>query len=305
MLARPFSAMTTFFWLFVGLLGAAPASELRARTVPSGTRVASNLIVGRAVCRDTTWLLTDLPELISVSHTAPRVVVRTVKGFRSDERPWGLACLGDGSLWTHTTSTTLTRVADDGGVRQRVSVQRPRLLLFGWLNRVLVIELPISPGTPAFATVSADGKDSRPWPGLLARSADSRASLLARNLANCGFAKGSSLPCWFVDERRATMSDGMNAYTVTFPALSAPDVDPEAPIWDLAFQGTEKFWLLVGTKNAARSHKAGGRLVSADKKGVQIAALPLAVPARTIVSASDTRCVLLTVDGALLEVVAQ
>src|SRR5262245_4187714 len=115
------------FLLLIDLLGA-PASGLRARTLPNTARVAANLIVGRAVCRGTTWLLTDRPELIAVAHAVPNPVIKTVKGFRSDERPWGLACLADGSLWTHTTSTMLARLDADAIVRQRVSVERPRMV---------------------------------------------------------------------------------------------------------------------------------------------------------------------------------
>jgi hypothetical protein len=295
----------TLLLLIAGLLGAAPASGLRARTVPTAVRVPSNLIVGRAVCGGTTWFLTDFPELIAVSHAALNPVVTPVRGLRFDDHPWGLACLADGSLWTLPTSTTLARLGPDATVRERRTQRLPRIALFGWANRLLQIELPVMIGKPLFATTSGNAADSQSWPGLIARSADSRAALLARNLASCGIARGINLPCWFADDRRAVVSDGVNSYAVSFLALTAGDVEPEAPIWDIAFQHDDAFWLLVATKGAARAHKAGGRLVSADKKGAAVSALQLPVPVRSIVAASDKRCVLLAVDGTLVEVVGQ
>src|SRR5262249_34013111 len=250
--------MPTFFMMLLGF--GAPASVLHPRTIPNTTRVASDLIVGRAVCGETTWLLTDRPELISIAHATPNPVIKPLKGLQATDRAWGLACLADGSLWTHATSTTLVRLGPDATVKQRVSVGRPRMMLFGWQNRVLVTELPIGVGTPTFATTAIDGRDAHAWPGLTSRAAESPAGLLARNLANCGIASGASLPCWFADGRTAAVADGVKSISVTFPALWAGDVDREAPIWDLAFQGDEGFWLLVNTNAAARPHKAGGRL---------------------------------------------
>jgi len=295
----------TLLLLVAGLLGAAPASGLHARTVPTAVRVPSNLIVGRAVCGGTTWFLTDFPELIAVSHAALNPVVTPVKGLRFDDHPWGLACLADGSLWTLATSTTLARLGPEATVWERRTQRLPRIALFAWTNRLLQIELPIAVGTPLFTTASVDPTDARPWPGLIVRSADSRAALLARNLANCGIARGTSLPCWFADDRRAVVSDGVNAYAVSFPALTADDVDAEAPLWDIAFQHDDAFWLLVATKGAARAHKAGGRLLSTDKRGTAVSALQLPAPVRSIVVAGEKRCVLLAVDGTLVEVVGR
>jgi len=263
----------------------------------------ADLIVGRAACGGTTWFLTDRPALIAVAHAAPDPVVTPVKGLRFEDHPWGLACLPDGSLWTLATNTTLVRLGTDATVRDRAAQKLPRMALFGWTNRLLLVELPLSVGKPLFTAVSVNRGVTKPWPSLVARSADTRATLLARNLANCGIARGSSLPCWFADDRRAVISDGTSAYAVAFPTLSAHDADPEAPIWDLAFQNDDGFWLLVATKGGARAHKAGGRLVSTDKKGTEVSSLPLSIPVRSIVAANDRRCLLLAVDGTLLEVV--
>lgn len=304
-LARPLCQIMMYFLLVIELLSAPAASGLRARVIPNTARVASDLIVGRAVCGDTTWFLTDRPELIALPHAAPNPAIKSVTGFRKDDRPWGLACFADGALWTHATNTVLARVDANATVRERRELQRPGVSLFGWMNRLLLVQLPLAAGQPLFTTTLADGRGARPWPSLIARSGDSRdsrAMLIARNLANCGIARGANLPCWFADDPRAVVSDGVTAHTVSFPALAAPDVDPEAPIWDLAFQNPEAFWLLVNTKTAARAHKAAGRLVSADGRGATVASLQLELPVRTIVFAGEKRTVLLAVDGRLLEV---
>jgi hypothetical protein len=292
---------------FVVTLLAAPATPgLHIRTVPATVAVPSNLIVGRSVCANTTWLLTDGPELIAVSGTRHELVVRPVKGIGLMDRPWGLACLSDGSLWTLATSTVMVRLGAEGVVRERIDLPVPRLVLFAWLDRLLFFSLPVPVATPLLATSLPRERSSIPWPRFLARTAASRSEEIARNLVNCGIGYRRDLPCWFADERRATISNGSNASTLSFAALSERDVDNEAPIWDLAIGGVHSIWLLISTTTAGvRGHKAGGRLVKTDKQGTQLGEMELATPARTILAATDTTCLLLTVTGTLVEVVSQ
>jgi hypothetical protein len=289
--------------LAVALLMQASAG-LRIRTVPDTARVPPNTIVGRGVCGDIAWLLTDWPQLISVSWTRPAVVVRAVTGVKVSDQPWGLACLTDESLWTLINARTLARLTPDGLVRERITLPMPRLELFGWLDRVLFLPLPMPVGRSLLATSPPRQAASTPWPGFLGHDGPSRPTVLARNLVNCGIGYLRALPCWFADERRATISDGATATQVAFPTLEEPDVDPEMPIWDLALAGADTVWLLVGTKGQMGDRKAGGRLVKSDTRGHRHAELRMSGGARLILGATENRCMLLTVDGTLLEVMA-
>lgn len=280
------------------------SAALRIRTVPDTARVPPNTIVGRGVCGDTAWLLTDWPHLISVSWTRPSVVVRAISSVKVSDQPWGLACLADASLWTLINARTLARLTPDGVVRERVALPMPRLELFGWLDRVLFLPLPMPVRQPLLATSAPRQTVSTPWPGFLGRDGPSRTTVLARNLVNCGVGHLRNLPCWFADERRATISDGTKSRTVEFRALEEPDVDPEMPIWDIALAGGDTLWLLVNTKGQPGARRAGGRLVKSDSRGHRHAELRMSSGARLILGASESRCLLLTVYGTLLEVLA-
>ena len=142
-----------------------------------------------------------------------------------------------------------------------------------------------------------------PWPRFLGRATETRADLFARNLVNCGIGSDRRLPCWFADERRVIVSDGASAITVSFAALSARDVVAATPIWDLAMGGADTLWLLVSSRKSAGATVSGGRLVKTDGRGAELASLALVPPARMIVAATGTSCMLLTVDGRLVEVI--
>jgi hypothetical protein len=295
----------TLLALFITLLAPPATSGLRMRTLPSTVPVPSNLIVGRSVCTGTTWLLTDGPELIAVSGARHDVAVRPVKGIGPMDRPWGLACLSDGSLWTLATARVMARLGADGAVRERIDLPVPRLALFAWLDRVLFFDLPVQVGKPLLATSLPRDRSSTPWPTFIGRTAATRTEEIARNLVNCGIACGRDLPCWFANDQRATISDGSKASTLSFAALSEPDVDKQAPIWDLAIGGENAMWLLINTTTAhVRGHKAGGRLVKMDRQGTQRGGIQLTTAARAILAASDNTCLLLTVTGTLVEVVS-
>jgi len=269
---------------------------------PTATRLPSSVIVGRSVCGDSTWLITDWPELIEVSRARQTAVVRPIKGFTVTDRVWGLACMSDGTLWTLINPRTLARLGVDGVVAERVGLAMPRLLLFAWVDRLLFMPLPMPVGQPLLATSAPRQTSTTPWPSFAGRDGPSRSSAVARNLISCGIGRGRDLPCWFADERRAIVADGTRATLLSFDTLDEPDVDKEAPIWDVALGGDDTVWLLVNTNAATGSHKAGGRLVLTDRRGNRRAALRLPKPARLLLGASPDRCLLLAVDGTLMEV---
>jgi hypothetical protein len=290
-----------FIALVVTLLASPAIPALRARMVPDTVSVPSNLIVGRSVCANTTWLLTDWPELIAVSATR-KVVVRPVKGVTPMDRLWGLACLSDGSLWTLAAGRVMARLGTDGTVRERVDLRAPRLALFGWLDRLLFADLPTPVGKPLLGTSLPRERSSTPWPKFLGRMAESRAEVIARNLVNCGIGRGRELPCWFADDRRITISDGTTAHSTSFAALYEGKFDAAAPIWDVAVGGADTLWLLISTPAPAGGRKLGGRLVKTNRAGATLASLELHPLARTILHAGETHCALLTVDGHVMEI---
>jgi hypothetical protein len=293
--------MPTLVVIALSIAGA--AGQLRVHTT-STTRIPSSLIVGRAVCSDGAWLLTERPELIVITDPARQVTVRRLDGLRPSDRPWGLACLADGTLWSMATPRVLIRIGADGGVRERVELQFPRMAVFGWMDRLLFIDWPILIARPLLATAVPRARgESTPWPQFLGRAAETRADLIARNLVNCGIGKGPRLPCWFADERRVIVSDGASANAVSFAALSGRDVVAATPIWDLAMGSAETFWLLASSHGRAGAAVSGGRLVKTDGRGTELASLALVSSARMIVATTDTTCVLLTVDGRLMEVI--
>jgi hypothetical protein len=293
--------MTTI--LLITLLGAAPV-QLQARAVPGTRPVPPQLIVGRSGCGGATWLLTDARDLVQIPHETNAPVIRAVKGLQAGDKPWGLACLIDGSLWTLANSFTLVRMTPDGIVRERVTLRVVMLSLFGWTDRLLFVQLPLLIARPILTTALPRSiGEQQPWPKFLGRAAESRADLIARNLVNCGIGRGRDLPCWFADDRRITVSDGLAATSVSFAALYDGPVDAAAPIWDVALGGATTRWVLVTAAAPVAGHKVGGRLAKTTAQGETEASLSLTPPARAIVHAGDTRCVLLTVDGQLVEVV--
>jgi hypothetical protein len=193
------------------------AANLRSRILPFSRPVPESVIVGRAVCnRDgattsqaAVWLLNDAHQLVEVSPAARTVTVHAVRGLRSDDAPWGLACLSDQTLWTLVTPRTLGRIANDGVVVERVSLQAPSIALFGAGGRLLLEGLPLAAASSVFtARAPHRPSEGRPWPGLMVRSATQPADVLKRNIVNCGLADDSAIPCWFLGEARAALASG-------------------------------------------------------------------------------------------------
>ena len=64
----------------------------------------------------------------------------------------------------------------------------------------------------------------------------------------------------------------------------------------------DSLWLLPGTGGGASGAVNGRRLIKTNKSGTELASVQLPSPARMILEATDTTCVLLAVDGTLVEV---
>jgi hypothetical protein len=259
------------------------------------------VIVGRSRCGDETWLLTAGLDLIDVVTSTAAVTARKLSGLATDDRPWGLACLDDHSLWTLANPRTLVRVTGtDGQVRERVALSRPRAALFAAGDRLLFQQLPVAPGTEALMTgAPQDPAAARVWPGFIQRARSSRQDEITGNLVNCGLGAAGSLPCWFVDDTRVVVSNGRADRTIDTTRL-VPRLAP-GTIHDVALT-PDGFWLVGRHRDPAADRPVGTFLVyGAAGSGVR-AELDLNPAARLVLAATDTRCFLLTADNTFVEV---
>lgn len=292
--------------LTAAALGAPPQADtpsLHARVIAGDRRAPEPVIVGRAVCNGSTWLLNQRKELIAVTIDRRRIMVQAVSGFRPDENPWGLACTPDGSLWTLATPWTLARIRTEGSITDRIRLPLPRLALFALGDRLVYAEMPVAAGKAVLAAGRATPPfDQRPWAGLLGRAGSSRATELTRNLVGCGIDNGGLLPCWFADDDRISIGDGKTETTRSFAIVRAPGVDSALPIRDAALAGRGRVWLLARAARAIAGTQPGGRLIATNRAGTENRAVDLKPAARFILSATESSCWLLAVDGTLMEV---
>lgn len=299
--------MFRFFLTVVGVViaTAAPAGEvLKVSALTRPGLIPNALIVGRASCIGTSWLLTEEAQLVEISGDGRSVGIHQVAGLKPEERVWGLGCLSDGSLWTLASARTVVRLDRNGPVRERIELKVPRVALFGTGDRLLYQTLPMAAGAPALATSPPRQPESvRAWPGLTARAAGTREEQITRNLVNCGLGFERWMPCWFADDMRFSIFDGSASRTIALPALRSAAVDQAAPIWDIALAGADRFWLLASSRGRLDDRRAGGRLSWITEKAGSTVSMAIDPPARMIVAADESRCLLVTTQGSVMEVV--
>jgi hypothetical protein len=284
---------------------AAADRPLTTRFIDRVPPVPADVIVGRAACDRTTWLLTERRDLVQIAHE-PVAVTKAVARLQASDQPWGLACLSDGSLWTLGLPRVLARLHADGRAGERIPLQRSRMLLYGWSDRLLSLSMPVVVAQPVLATSRPSAPDTTsPWPAFVARATAVRSNFFAHNLVACGIAWARALPCWFADERQIGISDGSSVRAISFPFLYDRNVDQAIPIWDVAIGGPDTLWLLAGATGAVGGRKGGGRLINTTKDGTTRRSIAVSPPARTIVAATEVRCLLLTIDGRLMEVTTE
>ncbi len=289
--------------------GANNLDNLTGQAVSAPRLVDDSLIVGRAVCGDATWLFTEAPALIKVSVGLRAVSVTPVRGFRPEDRPWGLACLPNNELWTLAASGTLARLSPEGRVVERLLLDRPQLGIYGAGDRLLLQQPPRRVGMPLLAFgLPRKLFDLRPWPGVLARRSATREAELVANLVNCGVGADAYVPCWLVNDRRVTVSDGSIVHThspeLRFSRASPVDeAEAEAtPIVDVALAGATRMWVLTTSRAGLNGRPIGGRLTKSNRHGDDEGHIDLHPEARVILSATDKACVYLSSNGGLVEV---
>jgi len=280
------------------------AAVPHVRTIALTPPVPLSPIVGRATCGQTMWALNRARQLIEIQATTRRVAVHPVRGFQPDARPWGLACVADGTLWTLETPHVLARLGSDGRVVDRVQLRLPRTALFAVGDRVVFHQLPTVSAAPLLASsLPQKPFEVRPWAGLTGRTASTEQEFFTHNLLNCGIAAGRSLPCWFADEGRLTISDGTTIRNVSIRTPPAATVDRTMPLWDAALVDSGTVWVLASSSRLSDGRRAGGSLVRVDRAGVELPRIRLEPLARLIVLATDRVCTVLTTGGDLMEII--
>ena len=99
------------------------------------------------------------------------------------------------------------------------------------------------------------------------------------------------------------ISDGTVARSHDLKPLLTGAIDRSAPIRDVALIDGSAYWLLATTTSVNR--RAGGRLIRAREPARDSLSIDINPPARLILSATEKTCVLLTVDGGVIEVAVQ
>ena len=299
----------------IAFLMSIAVSVVPAQTAPLRQRIVSitpfaieGVIVGRASCRGSTWLLTDGPALVEIKLAGRSIESTRVRGLGRNERPWGLACLADSGLWTLADYRTLVHVSTSGEVTSRASLRQPRLNVFGIGSWLLLQRPPTTEGMSLLVSASVSDVDrAQPWPGPTAVSQVSTKTDVPSGLVACGVGHGTLMPCWISKQTSITVSDGTRARTsIVRPGFIGTNaVDPAAPVWDVAATSTSVLWILTSTIGGSDGRRAGGRLTRSNLLGEDLGGADLTPRARVIVSASDTAAVVLTVTGELIEVMTR
>jgi len=296
----------TFIIAFAGLLSSQKATALQVRLISPAEVVGRQLIVGRAHCAGTTWLLTDSLELTRVFGDSRIAYTSPLRGLRQGEKPWGLACLANGELWTLATPHALARLTADGHVLERVRLERPQLGIYSAGERLLLQDPPAAVGTPLLAVgVPRSGSAFTRWPAPVSRHALSAEEQLRANFVSCGIGVSGYVPCWLVNDARLAIGDGTPAHsTVREFRFARASAGEDVPIWDVALAGASRVWVLTSARAGPGALRLGGRLTRSTRLAEDDGSVELKPAARLIMWATDDRCVLLSATGQLLEVFA-
>jgi hypothetical protein len=284
------------------------ARTMQVRVVSPTSVVGRQVIVGRAHCAGTTWLLTDGPELTRVSVDALAVSSSPLRGLRDGEKPWGLACLPNHELWTLVTHQVLARLTVDAQIVERVRLDRPRLGLYTAGERILLQHPPAGVGKPLLAAgLPRKLAAFVQWPAPVSQQTRSRDQQLQANLVSCGIGVSGDVPCWLVNQPRLVIGDGTPSHTSVqeLRFVREGTIDETAPIWDVALAGSSRVWVLASARNGSDGRRVGGRLTKSNRRGSDEGFVDLSPSARLILWAGEDRCLLLSATGQLLEVSAQ
>lgn len=296
--------------LIVSMLCGLHPSEgwaLQIRTLPATVPIGHEVIVGRAHCLGSTWLLTDVPALTRISADSLSVSSSPLSGLRQGEKPWGLACLPTTHLWTIVSHLVLARLSPDGLIVERIGLDRPRLGIYTAGERLLLQHPPARVGQPLLAAgLPTKLSAFVQWPAPAAQHAATQEEQVRANLVSCGIGAAGYVPCWLVSQSRVAIGDGTPAHTAVleFRFVRSATVDATVPIWDVALAGPSRVWVLASARAAPDGRRLGGRLTRSNRRADDEGFVDVRPFPRLILWAGDDRCVLLSETGQLLEVSA-
>lgn len=294
--------------LAAGVL-AADATPLRQRVVSATSLTLDHVIVGRASCGLSTWLLTDEPALFELKPSNASPLSTPVRGFSRAEHPWGLACVAN-ELWTLADYRTLARLSSSGDVMLRTKLRQPRLNVFGAGNLLLLQQPPTAADRPLLEAVRpADVNDvnrTQPWQGPIALRTAAQKTDVPSGLVACGLGYQTWLPCWIATQTRITVSDGVVARTAVVQPqfLAETALDSRTPLWDVAVTASSGLWILTSAISVETGRHVGARLTRSNLRGESLGSVELKPRARLIVRASDRAATVLTAAGTVVEVMA-
>ncbi|MDP6580165.1 MAG: hypothetical protein QF681_05870 [Vicinamibacterales bacterium] len=288
-------------------IGDGPAGD--EHKMPESVVDVGEAIVGRAVVRQATVLLTDQSELISLEPQAGRSRRWPLRGANGATF-WGLAWT-EGALWTLVDRYALGRLASNGELAERIDLREPHVGLFGWKAQLILQPARWETGRPALRRGPTRGASGpfgalvlRPYPGP-------RAEMLAFNLVRCGWSDGTEVPCWFSDETTLDRIDAAGASrTLVVPGLHrSPEGSGVAleqrprPIRDAYVTAADTLWVLTTAQEpTSNGDRYGRRLVQIRRDGESVGERWLPYPARLILRA-DRRAVHLLDAGGLMRMV--
>ena len=295
----------SFFLAALAVAFAADAVALPQRVVSTTSLTPNHVIVGRASCGGSTWLLTDAPALVEIKATVASALGTLVRGLTRDQHPWGLACIAGDELWTLADHRTLARLSASGEVILRTKLGQPRLNVFGVGDVLLLQQPPTAAETPLLvAARPPDVNRSQPWPGPAPLPHAEKKTDLQSGLVACGLAYQTWLPCWITTQARITVSDGTRDRTslVQPQFLADTALDPGTPLWDVAIASSSAMWILTSAVAGEAGRRVGARLTKSNFRGESLAFADMRPRARLILSASERAAVVLTTAGTVVEV---
>lgn len=296
----------TYVIATVALAAAAAAADvpLSQRVVSVTSLTLDRVIVGRASCGASTWLLTDAPALVEVTADGILRLSVPVRGFGRNERPWGLACVAGGELWTLADYRTLARISASGAVILRTTLRRPWLNVFGAGGVLLFQQPPTAAGGALLAAARpVDANRTEPWPGPAALPDAVKNTDLPSALVACGLGRQMRLPCWITTQTAITISDGAPERTsIVQPQLpSDGSHDATTPVWDVAVSSSV-LWILTSTVSGNAGRRVAAGMTRTTLRGERLGSIELQPRARLILSATDRAATVLTSAGTVVEV---
>lgn len=262
--------------------------------------------------------------VLDVSVPAVRVIDRET--LRSSVRrlgssdvaldPYGVAAMGDGTLWAlGGKGRFLLRFSEkSGALLERRALTDPGQGVVAAWGRLGLVAVRIRPEEPLL--FRQDGGEFRSFSGLVSRRAEGLTTALLRNLFRCGSGTADAIPCWFTAGSPEILLLGPDGRVRprAVPCFARPPRvtgrDPGGaflyPVRD-AFASEDGLWILSNQEGDRTPLEPGARrgrhvVLLRDGRPNRIARLDR--EARAILDATPRGLVILFADGSVSRVPA-